>query len=84
MLVLTRDEAIPVLNEVIGVPATSRIRGIASEVRLGPDNGMPTECVLAVDNTQRIRRSYLTTRITQLDTLAMQQVCEALRFVVDC
>lgn len=35
-LVLTRDEAIPVLNQILAVPATRTIRRIPTEVRLVP------------------------------------------------
>lgn len=83
-LVLTRSAAVPLLNQILVVPATTRIRGIDSEVRLGPDDGMPHECVLAVDNTERVFRSYLVERITEVSTVVMQQVCDALRFVIDC
>ena len=40
-LVLTRDPAIPLLKRVIAVPTTRSIRGIPTEVRLGPDDGLP-------------------------------------------
>ena len=50
VVVLTRDAAIPVLNSVVAAPVTSTIRGIDSEVPLGPDEGLRDECIAACDN----------------------------------
>jgi mRNA interferase MazF len=41
VLILTRDEIIDRLNEVIVVPVTRTIRGLTTEVVLTPDDGMP-------------------------------------------
>lgn len=44
VLILTRNEIIERLNEIIVVPATRTIRGLASEVILTPDDGMHALC----------------------------------------
>jgi mRNA-degrading endonuclease toxin of MazEF toxin-antitoxin module len=44
-LVMTRDEAIDSLNQIFVVLATTRIRGIPTEVDLGREDGMPRDCV---------------------------------------
>jgi len=49
-LVLTRDRAVPVLDSVIAVPATTTFRSIPTEVRVGVEDGMPDDGVLSVDN----------------------------------
>ena len=41
VLILTRDEVIDYLNEIIVVPVTRTIRGLVTEVVLTPDDGMP-------------------------------------------
>ena len=41
ILILTRNEVIDQLNEIIVVPITRTIRGLATEVVLTPDDGMP-------------------------------------------
>ncbi len=41
VLVLTRNDIIDRVNEVVVVPATRTIRGLAPEVALTPDDGMP-------------------------------------------
>ena len=41
VLILTRDDVIDHLNEIIVVPITRTIRGLATEVVLTQDDGMP-------------------------------------------
>jgi mRNA interferase MazF len=84
VLVLTRDEAIPVLTHLLAVPATRTIRSIPTEVRLDSEDGMPAECVLTLDNVTTVRRALLTQRITSLDAARMRAVCEALAFATAC
>lgn len=83
-LILTRDGAIAVLNQVLGVPATTVVRRIPTEVGLDETDGMAASCVLAVDNATLIRPSLCTERITTLGPHRMREVCDALRLAVDC
>jgi mRNA interferase MazF len=83
-LILSRSAAIPVLNQVLAVPATQTIRGIPTEVGLGHDDGMPTACVLSLDNMTLIRPALCTERITTLTPDVMRQVCEALLVATEC
>ena len=83
-LVLTRDEAIPVLNQVLAAPATRTIRGIPTEVALDRSDGMPVECVLALDNVTSVRVSLLTERITRLGEARVQEACAALARATSC
>lgn len=46
VLILTRDEVLDQLNEIIVVPVTRTIRGLATEVVLSPDEGMPVVCAV--------------------------------------
>jgi mRNA interferase MazF len=62
-LVLTRDAAIDVLSEVSVVLATTSIRGLPTEVELGPDDGMPRACVLNADHTDTVAKGFLVERI---------------------
>lgn len=64
-LVLTRNEAIDRLNEIFVVLATSTIRGLAREVELGPDDGMPRPCALNADHTATIAKGHLGELITR-------------------
>lgn len=83
-LVLTRDAAIERLQTVIGVPATTTVRGIPTEVELGPEHGMPTPCVLTLDNPRVLRKSYFVERICELPQERMQRVCDALALATGC
>ena len=83
-LVLTRDAAIPVLNQVLAAPATRTIRGIPTEVVLDETDGMPAECALTLDNVTVIRPALCTDRITRLGPTRMREVCDALRIATGC
>lgn len=83
-LIMTRHQAISVLTDIIGVPATRTIRGIPTEVRLDRGDGMPSECALTLDNITTVRRIYLTSFITTLGPNRMHEVCAALNVAVAC
>lgn len=83
-LILTRDEALPVLNQVIAIPATRTVRGIRTEVPLDPGDGMPSACCLTVDNLETIVPALCTERITRLSPAKMQEVCRALTLATGC
>ena len=83
-LVLTRDGAIPVVNAVLAVPATTSIRRIPTEVPLGREDGMPTECVLTVDNTTLLPKGFFIDRICTLGPERMESVCRALSHATGC
>lgn len=83
-LVLTRDAAIGVLHRVHAVPATRTVRGIPTEVEVGPEDGMPEACALSVDNLQLLDVDLLHRRICTLGPERMAAVAQALRISVDC
>lgn len=66
VLLLTRDAVIDTLNEIIVVPATRTIRGIATEVLLSPEDGMPAACALNFDHVSLAQRSRLGSVLTTL------------------
>ena len=66
------------------MPATRTIRGITSEVELGPDDGMPDRCVLSLDNVRVLRKSYFLERICALGPEKMDRVCRALAIATGC
>jgi mRNA interferase MazF len=59
VLILTRDEVIDRLNEIIVVPVTRTIRGLAIEVVLSPDDGMPVTCALNFDHISLAQRDRI-------------------------
>lgn len=83
-MVLTRNAAVGVLTRILAVPATSTIRNIASEVPLGPDDGMPKSCVLSFDNIETIPKWACTEFITSLSATRLHETCRALNIATDC
>lgn len=84
VLVVTRSEAIPVLSWIVVAPVTRTVRGIPTEVALGADEGLPSECAASFDNIQPIRRSFLTRPVGRLADSRRIEVCQALAAVADC
>jgi mRNA interferase MazF len=83
-LVMTRTAAIPVLNSVLAAPVTRTVRDIPTELLLGPDDGMPTECAASFDNLRVVPKSYLVDRLCTLDPVRLVEACRAMRAAVDC
>lgn len=83
-LILTRTEAVAVLNQILAVPATTTIRKIPTEVVVDRSDWMPVACVLSLDNLALIRPALCTKRITTLSSEKLQAVCDALRHATAC
>ncbi len=83
-LVLTRSEAVPVLRAVVVAPVTRTVRGIATEVPLGTDDGMDVECAASLDNVLTFPRAMLVRRIGALCEGRRQALCNAMSAVMDC
>ena len=83
VLIVTRSEAIPVLNRILVAPLTKTIRSIPTEVLLGPEQGLPGASVASFDNLQLIGKGYLTERVGALATPG-QDICRALSAMADC
>lgn len=83
-LVMTRSAAIPVLNSVIVAPVTRTIRSIPTELRLGPDDGMPTECVASFDNLIVVPKANLVDHLCTLSPTRLVEACAAARVAIGC
>jgi mRNA interferase MazF len=83
-LVLTRDEAIPVLRTVLVAPVTRTVRGIPSEVPLGAAQGLPADCAATMDNILAFPKSMLTRRMGAMAADAQWRMCDALAAATDC
>lgn len=78
VLILTRNELVERLNEVIVVPATRTIRGMRSEVILTPDDGMPMTCALNFDHVSLAQRARVGTLLCTLPEERWPEVRRAL------
>jgi mRNA interferase MazF len=83
-LVLTRDDAIPVLRAILVAPVTRTVRGIPTEVPLGSDEGPPSGGVATLDNVLTFPKAMLVRRMGALTPGRREEPCEALRAAVDC
>jgi len=84
VLVVSRDEAIAALNNVVVAPVTSTIRDIPTCVRVGPAEGIDHDSVATFDNLAAVPKSVLTTRLGELGTGGRRQICDALDAMANC
>ncbi len=84
VLVVSRNESIPVLNNIVVAPVTSTIRSIPTCIAVGPEDGLAHDCVATFDNLTSVPKAFLTTRLGSLGTAGRQQICEALSALADC
>ena len=66
VLVLTREIARPHMNTVTVAPITTTIRGLSSEVLVGPGNGLNERCVVACDHVTTVPVAALRSQIGRL------------------
>lgn len=82
--VLTRDAAIAVLDRITCAPITRTIRGIASEVEVGPDQGLPANAVINCENLITVPISAFDPKpVGHLDTVSRTSLDRALRYAMD-
>jgi mRNA interferase MazF len=83
-LILTRNEAVPVLRTILVAPVTRTIRGIPTEVPVGVEEGLPAEGVAALDNVLTFPKALLVRRMGALSPERRSEPCEALGAATDC
>ncbi len=66
VVVLTREVVRPHLLNVTVAPVTSRVRGLSTEVAVGPANGLAGASVISCDNVTTIVAGNLLRRIGYL------------------
>jgi mRNA interferase MazF len=84
VLVLTRDPMGEILNAVIVAPVTSRVRGLATEVRLGKEEGLARDSAANFDNTSLVKRRHFVRRLGRADAKTMRAACRALTKATGC
>jgi mRNA interferase MazF len=83
VLLLSRDSAYAVRTSVTVAVITRTIRDIPTEVLLDQKDGMPTQCVVSLDDILTIPKSRLIERITVLSADKMNAVTQAIVFALD-
>ena len=59
VVVLGRDDLLPAWSLIPVVPLSTQVRGLAWEVQLGPDDGVPSVCVLKPEWIRAVERTGL-------------------------
>jgi mRNA interferase MazF len=82
VLLLSRNTAYAVRTSVTVAPLTTTIRDIPVEVRLGPQHGLPRECVVNLDEIQTIRKDRLIRILATLSPDVMADVNQGIKFAL--
>ena len=81
-VLVSRDESYSVRSRCVVVPLTRTVRGIPTEVRVGPEDGIPKAGVANADEIVTIPRALLRGRITALPPARMRELDRALGFAL--
>jgi mRNA interferase MazF len=84
VLIVSRNEAIPVLNSVVVAPVTSAVRSIRTCIPVGPDEGIDHDSVASFDNLAAVPKALLSIHLGSLGSGGRDQVCDALSALADC
>ncbi len=84
VLVVSRDEAISVLNNVVVAPVTSTIRDIPTCIPVGPAEGIDHDSVATFDSLTAVPKSVLTRRLGDLGIGGHRRICDALDAMANC
>jgi mRNA interferase MazF len=84
VVVLTRQEVIPLLSTVMVAPITSAIRGAPSEVLVGIEEGLKSPSAVNLDHVQTVERNQLAHYVGSLSRQKMAAVCRALALATGC
>lgn len=82
VVLLSRDEAYAVRALVTVAPVTTRVRRIAAEVTLGPDDGLPRPCAANLDSIVTVARTSLRELIANLRPEKVRALDAAIHFAL--
>lgn len=81
--VLTRKAAVAVLTGITVAPLTTNIRGLRSEVAVGPAEGLHTESAISCDNLITVNRKVIDPDpIGTLGSAKRRELDRALRYAL--
>jgi mRNA interferase MazF len=66
VVVLTRELVRPHMARVTVAPITTTVRGLSTEIPVGPANGLDQACVVSCDNIVTVPKSALGSQIGYL------------------
>ena len=82
-LVLTREAARAAMTKVTVAPITSTIKGLSSEVAVGPDNGLDPDCVVSLDNVLTVPVTLLGRTVGFLTPVQEEHLARAVVLAFD-
>lgn len=82
-LILTRDAARGAMKKVTVAPITTTIKGLSSEVRVGPGNGLDHDCAIALDNVLTVPVDLLGRTIGYLSAAQEAELARAVVLAYD-
>nr|BAL56857.1 hypothetical conserved protein [uncultured Acetothermia bacterium] len=83
VVLLSREAAYQIRSKVTIAPVTTRIRGIQTEVGVGPEDGLPRRSVVDCDSLATIPKACLKKRIGLLNATKLQAVNDAIKFALE-
>jgi mRNA interferase MazF len=84
VLVVSRDEVIAVLNNVVVAPVTTTVRDIPTCIPVGAEEGIDNDSVATFDNLAAVPKSVLTRRLGDLGIGGRRRICNALDALANC
>src|SRR5262249_35243668 len=80
VVLVSREKAVQVREQIIVAIVTSRVRGLDSEVPIGTEDALPKSCVINCDVLHTVPKTVLTKRITVLSPTKQEALNDALRY----
>jgi mRNA interferase MazF len=84
VIVLSRDDVIPLLDTVMVAPVTSTMVGAPSEVVVGVDEGLKHPSAINLDHVQTVPKARLARYVGRVTPRTMRDVCRALAIATGC
>lgn len=83
VVVLTRELVRPHMTRVTVAPITTTVRGLSTEIPVGPANGLDKTCVVSCDNIVTVPKSALGPQIGYLLPAQETALTEAIHAAFD-
>lgn len=84
VVILTRQNVLPLLRTAMVAPITSTIRGLPSEVIVGVAEGLKHDSAVNLDNVQTVEQRRLQQYVGSVREATMREICRALALATGC
>jgi mRNA interferase MazF len=83
VVVLTRNAVVETIGSVVVALVTRTRRGLTTEVALGRMEGLPTPCVVNLDNLLTVPRTRLVRQMGALSAKRIEELNDAIRVALE-